>query len=376
MFHALAEILPVGRAVVAIPQGSSREHRPGVEVIDAGHPAPTYGSVAAGLRALAVARGRAGTEGLFVLLSGGASAMLAVPAPGITLEDKVHTSRALMAAGAPIDELNCVRKHLSSIKGGQLAVAARRSLTLALSDVHAPVEDDPSVIGSGPTVPDRSTFAQAREIVARRGVRVSDAVRTRLEQGVRGEVEETPKPGDSRIGESVFRVIGNRHTAAAGCRTAAEERGYRVIVVAAATAGEAREAARAFVESAAVAPGGPPLCVIASGETTVTVRGDGLGGRNQEFALAAAAAVSALSAGSARPIVLGSAGTDGIDGPTDAAGAIVDATTLERARCHGLEVDAFLARNDAYRFFEPIGDLIRWGPTGTNVGDLHVLLAG
>ncbi len=373
MYEAAAAVATrtrVDRAVVAAPGAGST--RPGaVESFDAGHPSPNEASVAAGERALSLAAESAPHGGLLVLLSGGASAMLVAPAPGLTLEDKLQTSRALMAAGAPIHELNCVRKHLSRIKGGRLAAIAPTT-TLALSDVHGPVADDPTVIASGPTVPDPSTFRDAIEILRGRRVIVPPRVEAYLQRGLRGEVAETLKPGDSRIAASEYHVIGNRQTASDGCRREAEHRGYRVVSIPQATSGEAREAAERFVAEARRAAQGAvrPLCVVASGETTVTVRGDGVGGRNQEFALAVAALIGDLG----DAVVFGSAGTDGIDGPTVAAGAIVDSTTLARARAAGVDWQAHLARNDSSAFFTALGDAILWGPTGTNVGDLHVLL--
>jgi hydroxypyruvate reductase len=380
MFSAVAELVPIGPAIVATSLTRAEQAsvvtqaagEAGSRFFDAGHPAPNEASVAAGESALALAERSAG-GGLLVLLSGGASAMLVAPVPGVSLGEKTDTSRRLMGAGAPIHELNCVRKHLSRIKGGRLAAAARRTLTLALSDVHGPVADDPSVIGSGPTVPDETTFQDALAVIAARKVDVPATVKTYLERGVRGEASESIKPRDPRIAESSYRVIGNRQTAVAGAARAARERGYHPVVIDPATTGEARDAGRGFVQEArrlgSQAP--RPLCVIGSGETTVTVRGSGLGGRNQEFALAAASLLVHLG-----PAALGSAGTDGIDGPTDAAGAVVDPTTLDRARRLELDPAAALEANDAYRFFALLGDLILWGPTGTNVGDLHVLLMG
>ena len=372
MFAAASTMLHVAEGVIATRFDQLGAVPAGVEVFDAGHPSPNEASVVAAARALAAARAMRPDGVLLVLLSGGASAMLAAPADGITLEDKIDVSRALMAAGAPIHELNCVRKHLSRVKGGRLAAAARRSITLALSDVHGPVPDDPSVIGSGPTVPDETTFADALAIVRARRIRCSPGVLAHLERGVRGDADESVKPGDPRLARATYAVIGNRETAVAGARRVSEELGYRTVVIGPATTGEAREAAASFVAEARSRAAGAtrPICVIASGETTVTVRGDGMGGRNQEFALAAAAAL----AGSDEPMVLGSAGTDGIDGPTPAAGALVDSATLSRATRLGLDPAAYLARNDAYHFFEPLADLIQWGPTGTNVGDIHVLL--
>lgn len=310
-------------------------------------------------------------EWLVVLLSGGASAMLAVPAPGVTLDEKIEAGRALMRAGVAIAALNCVRKHLSAIKGGLLGAAAPRSLTLAISDVHGPVADDLSVIGSGPTCPDPTTFHDALQ-VAREISGVPAAVVSRLERGALGELPETVKPGDPRLAGARHVVIGNRRTALEGAERAARALGYEVAIVPEATSGEAREAAHAFLTAARglASSGGRPLCVLAAGETTVRVTGRGKGGRNQEFALAATPLVG--SAG--RAAVLASAGTDGTDGPTEAAGARVDSSTLDRARRAGVDWAASLADNDAYHFFEPLGDLIEWGPTGTNVGDLHVML--
>ena len=350
-------------------------NRRGVRTFAAGHPTPNAESAAAGRAALELAHESRDRGGLLVLLSGGTSAMLVAPAHGLTLEEKVATTTRLMHAGAAIHELNCVRKHLSRVKGGQLAAAAGRTITLALSDVHAPVADDPSVIGSGPTVADDTTFAEALEIVRRYGITVPDAVRGLLERGAIGEADETIKSGDPRLGESTYTLVGNRVMAVDGAARAAESAGYQVVVLRDPTTGEARETARGFLHAAAEAIRGTtrPMCVIGSGETTVTVRGTGQGGRNQEYGLAGAAALPLVEAGD-RTTVLASAGTDGIDGPTDAAGVVVDAGTLSRGAAAGLDWRAALDNNDAYRFAAATGDLIIWGPTGTNVGDLHVLL--
>ena len=342
-----------------------------------GHPFPDDGSVEAGRAALALAQ-RAGDRMLLVLLSGGASAMLCAPARGITLGDKATAARLLMGAGAGIHDLNCVRKHLSDIKGGRLAAAASSSLTLAISDVHHPVEDDPSTIGSGPTAADPTTFAQALDIAVKVD-RMPRAVIDRLRAGAAGEVEETIKPGDPRLADARVAIVGNRRTALAAAASAAEALGYAVTIVSEPTHGEAAVAARTFLALAdrQLRDASRPVCVLAAGETTVTVLGRGRGGRNQQFALAAA------DAGGARerplhwrhPTVLVSGGTDGIDGPTPAAGAIVDSTTCDRAVAAGLSRERALADNDAYPFFEQLGDLIVTGPTGTNVGDLQVLVS-
>jgi glycerate 2-kinase len=340
---------------------------------DAGHPLPDGGSVAGARRALEVAH--AATEGdlLLVLISGGGSSLMALPAPEIALDAKQRTARFLMERGADIYELNTVRKHLSAIKGGQLALAARGSvLTLAVSDV---VGDDVSVIASGPTVGDDSTFAEALEVLDRRGGRAvyPDAVVDRLVRGAAGDVPETPSRGDPRLARAVARVIGPQRGAIDGARRAAEALGYHVHVVAEPVTGEARESARQHIArtAQAIASMPRPVCVIASGETTVTVRGTGKGGRNQEFALA-----MAQSLGTFGPqVTAASVGTDGIDGPTDAAGAIVDPTTFARAAAAGLAApEDYLTDNNTYEFFDRIGDLVRTGPTNTNVGDLQVIL--
>ena len=342
------------------------------EAIAGGHPIPTAGSERGGRRALEIAESLATGEDLLVLLSGGASALMAVPAEGLSLDDKRAATAQLLRAGADIHALNTVRKHLSAIKGGWLAErAAGRVRTLAISDV---VGDDVSVIASGPTVPDASTFADARALIDRYGGASAfpAAVVAHLDRGVRGEIPDTPKPPVPAPARSTIRVIGNRRNAMLGAGGRAGSLGYHVHVVEDAVVGEARTAAVAHVRAAlALASTLPrPLCVVSSGETTVQVTGRGQGGRNQEFALAA----SQAGAGQPDAFVLASAGTDGVDGPTDAAGAMVDSTTIDRARAAGLDPAAYLSDNNAYAFFDALGDLIHTGPTGTNVGDLQVLL--
>ena len=370
---ALAGRLP-GPTLVAGPAVSAAASGLSGWVLDPAHPLPDRVGVEAGREALAIAAAaRASGDPLLVLLSGGASAMLCAPAEGLTLDDKSSTVGALMHAGVGIDALNCVRRHLSAIKGGRLAAAAGRSVTLAISDVHYPVADDPSVIGSGPTVPDRSTFAEALAI-AGDVASVPGAALQHLRRGAAGEIPETVKPGDPRLDRSRYELIGNRLNAISHAARCAASLGYAVEVIGEPTNGEARDAARDFLRRAAgvAASRRRPLCVVAAGETTVRVRGRGRGGRNQEFALAAAADRDRFA--SLGRAALASAGTDGIDGPTDAAGAIVDNTTLARARAAGLSWDAALDDNDSYLFFEALRDLIVTGPTGTNVGDVQILL--
>jgi glycerate 2-kinase len=340
---------------------------------DAGHPLPDGGSVAGARRALEVAGASGESDLLLVLISGGGSSLMALPASDIPIEAKQRTARILMEQGADIYELNTVRKHLSAIKGGQLALAARGSvLALAVSDV---VGDDLSVIASGPTVADDSTFAGALDVVDRRGGRAiyPKPVVDRLVRGAAGEVPETPSHGDPRLARAVARVIGPQRGAIEGARRAAEALGYHVHIVQEPVTGEARDGARQHVARAAqaIASMPRPVCVIASGETTVTVRGAGKGGRNQEFAFAMAQSLAALGP----HVTAASVGTDGIDGPTDAAGAVVDPTTFARAAAAGLAApEDYLNHNNTYEFFDRIGDLIRTGPTNTNVGDLQVIL--
>jgi glycerate 2-kinase len=344
--------------------------------IGAGHPEPNENSVTCGRRALTIASEahRAG-ELLVVLLSGGASALLAVPADGLTLDDKIRATRVLLESGLPIAAVNGVRKHLSAIKGGRLAACAGRSVTFAISDVHAPVEDDPAVIGSGPTVADGSTFSDAVRALTAAGVldAMPDAVREHLVRGAAGERDETIKDGDPRLARSEFFIAGTRDDAVEGVMSEARARGYQIARIDPPTLGEARDAARAFVAAARrrLALLSFPFCLVASGETTVRIeRTAGRGGRNQEFALAA---VSDL--GSFGDCALASVGTDGIDGPTDAAGAIVDSTTIARAKALGLDEAAALRRHDSYSFFRALGDLVMTGPTGTNVGDVQIFIA-
>jgi hydroxypyruvate reductase len=297
---------------------------------------------------------------------------MALPAPLISLDDKQQTAHRLMASGADIYELNTVRKHLSLIKGGQLAAASPAAMiTMAVSDV---VGDDLSVIASGPTVADDSTFSDALAVIQRRGGAGAypTAVVSRLQAGIEGLVPETPSSGDPRLARSKAQVIGMQRGAIDGARRAAESLGYHVLVIAEPVTGEARTVAPEFVArvAAGIANLPRPLCVIAAGETTVTVRGAGRGGRNQEFALAMVPTLELLGA----PVAAASIGTDGIDGPTDAAGATVDSTTAPRAAARGLDAQHYLDDNNTYAFFDRLGDLIRTGPTSTNVGDLQVML--
>jgi len=342
------------------------------EWIPSSHPLPDERSVAAGRRAIDFARRIDPGDTLVVLLSGGASALMAVPAGDLTLEDKRTAVNALLKAGADITALNTVRKHLSAVKGGRLAAAAAGStVCLAISDV---VGDDLSVIGSGPTVPDPSTFRDAWDYIDRLGVEslLTRAAADYLRAGREGRIQETPKAGDPRFERSVTRVVGGRFNAMHGAAQAARSLGYDVVLSEEAIVGDARTMGPVVLERARTLAAGRrrPLAVIASGETTVKVVGKGKGGRNQEIALSVAMALATEPT----DVAIGSVGTDGIDGPTDAAGAYADRTTIERAQQRSLDADAYLADNNAYAFFKSLDDLIITGPSTTNVGDLQIVL--
>ena len=344
-----------------------------IELNECGHPMPD-GRGVAGAERIAQIAAAAGRDDLVVcLISGGGSALLPLPAEGITLEEKQGTTRLLLSCGANIHEINAIRKHISRIKGGQLArLAAPATVeSLLLSDV---IGDDLDVIGSGPTAPDASTFAMAGGVLDKYGIRgqVPAAVRERIERGERGEIAETPKPGDPIFHRVRNTVVGGNRLALAAAARSARGLGYRTLVLSSEIEGETREIARMH---AAIAreivhgrqPVKPPACIITGGETTVTIHGEGLGGRNQEFVLAAALDIAGLER-----VVVFSAGTDGTDGPTDAAGAIADGATLAR----NPDARRFLAQNDSYRYFQALDDLVITGPTNTNVADVRLVLVG
>ena len=360
----------ISRGVVISTHGAAPA---GLSFLEAAHPVPDDRSQSAARAALALAADCPPDGRLLVLLSGGASSLMALPAAGLTLADKGTTVRTLLAAGVDITSLNCVRKHLSAIKGGRLAAACPgRVDAWVISDV---VGDDPSVIGSGPTVPDLSTYAEALAVLDRFGGRSAfhAAVVAHLEDGAHGRRAETPKkPSD--LPRASTRVIGSAEQARAGAAAHARSLGYDVVICPTPVVGEAREAARAHLAWVrdVVAGRSQPTCLISSGETTVTVRGRGRGGRNQEFVLAAALQMAAQS----WDWTVASIGTDGVDGPTDAAGACADGATYESARRRGLDARVSLGDNDAWTFFDRVGGLIRTGPTDTNVGDVQVVIVG
>jgi hydroxypyruvate reductase len=344
-----------------------------IELNPCGHPIPDEAGVAGSTRIAEIAA-RAGDGDLVLcLISGGGSALLPLPADPVTLAEKQATTQLLLACGANIHEFNCVRKHLSRIKGGQLArLAAPAAVeSLLLSDV---IGDDLDVIGSGPTAPDASTFADALAILGKYGLvaRVPASVRERIERGARGELPETPKAGDPLFRRVRNVLVGNNRLALDAAARRARELGFHTLVLASEIQGETREIARMHAAIAreivsASRPVKPPACIVTGGETTVTLRGDGLGGRNQEFVLAAALEIAGLP-----DVVVLSAGTDGSDGPTDAAGAIADGDTLGR----NPDARRYLDRNDSYRYFQSLGDLVITGPTDTNVMDVRIMLVG
>jgi len=343
-----------------------------------GHPLPDERGLAAAAEVESLARSLGRDDLLLVLLSGGASALLPAPAEGVTLVDKAATTALLLRAGATIQELNTVRKHLSRLKGGGLArvAAPARVVALVLSDV---VGDDLATIGSGPTVADPTTFAQALAVLERRGLvgDVPPAVRERLARGTRGDVSETPKPGDALFRRVTTRIVGSGRVSLIAAAREARRRGLRPFVLTTRLEGEAREAARVLVailreRVEAAAPASAPVCLLASGETTVTVRGRGEGGRNQELAVAAAQALVNFPV----PAVVASLATDGVDGVSDGAGGIVDDTTAARGERLGLAPPGvFLDSSDTRNYLGPLGDLILTGPTGTNVADIVILIA-
>lgn len=341
----------------------------GIEVVEAGHPVPDAAGLAATERALALARSAGPDDLVLVLLSGGGSANWVAPAAGLTLADKAAITRALLRSGAGIGEINALRKHLSRIKGGRLALAAApaRCLTLAISDVPG---DDPGVIASGPTVPDPTTLADARAIVAARGIALPPAAAALLAD----PASESPKPGDPAFARAEYRIVARPAEMIAAAARAAAAAGYEPVVLGADLEGEAREVAVAQgAEAVALRAAGRRAALISGGELTVTIRGEGRGGPNQEFALALAIALAGA------PGIAAVAGdTDGTDGGTgaadDPAGAVIGPTTLARAKAAGLDPQAALAANDSTTFFAKLGDLLVPGPTRTNVNDCRIIL--
>jgi glycerate 2-kinase len=335
-----------------------------IEVVEASHPVPDQRGAAAARRILALAAGAGPDDLVLCLISGGGSALMALPAEGLSLADKQSVNRALLASGATIGEMNTVRKHLSAIKGGRLAAAAHpaRVLSLLISDVPG---DDPAVIASGPTVADPTTFAAARAILARYGIDAPKSVKRHLEEAN----DETPKPGDARLARTTTRIIAAPRASLEAAAALARSAGVEPVILGDAIEGEARSVGGAMALDALKRSGRGPLVLLSGGETTVTVKGKGRGGRNTEFLAGLALALDGA------PGIFALAGdTDGIDGSEENAGAIVTPDTPARAAEKGLDVAALLDANDSYGLFAALGDLVVTGPTLTNVNDFRAIL--
>ena len=380
MAQALVEILGDRLAAgwINVKQGHliDAEPAPALTIHQASHPIPDEAGRLGAAQILRMAQEATERDLVFCLISGGGSALMPLPVPGITLADLQALTDALLRCGATINEINAVRKHCSQLKGGQLARAAHPATVIALmlSDV---VGNPLDVIASGPTVPDTSTFDDAQATLIRYDIAdtIPQRIASHLRAGVHGDIPETPKPGDPAFEHVQNEVIGSNAIAAQAALAEARAMGLHTLLLSTYVEGEAREVAKVFaaIGKALAVEGWPlprPACVIAGGETTVTLRGDGRGGRNQELALAAAIALEGWPG-----VTVVALATDGTDGPTDAAGAIADGETVARAREQGMSAADHLARNDAYPFFDRLGDLIRTGPTNTNVNDLTFILA-
>jgi glycerate 2-kinase len=351
-----------------------------LQVMEAGHPLPDANSLASAVQVISLAKDQIRPDDLIVcVFSGGASSLLVSPAPGITLQDKLSCTQLLLNSGADIYDLNAVRKHLSILKGGWLArmLAPAKVISLILSDV---VGDDVGTIASGPMTPDPSTFGDCLGILEKLQIldRVPRTVRERFELGAAGAIPETPKESDPAFNETETCIVASNAQACTASAMAAKKLGYRALILTSRLNGDTGNAAGFHMGIAEEIvfqkrPLRRPACIISGGETTVRVTGRGKGGRNQEFVLRCIRQLARLPA----PCVVASLGTDGTDGPTDAAGAIADNTTLSRSIRFGAQcLKESMANNDAYRFFEKLGDLIVTGPTRTNVMDLHIVLVG
>ena len=347
-----------------------------IRIKEAGHPVPDKSGSEGAQKIVQLVKSATEKDLVIFLISGGGSALLPSPVEELTMEDKQRTTQILLESGANIHEINAVRKHISQVKGGRLARLAYPAtlVSLVLSDV---IGDNLDSIASGPTVPDRSTFGDCVNILEKYRIkdRIPSAVVKHLEKGFRGEAEETPKAGDPAFKRTQNLIIGSNILAVKAARSNADQLGYNSLILSTFIEGETREVARVH---AAVAkeilkrdlPLRRPACIISGGETTVTIKGKGMGGRNQEFVLAAAIEVNGLE-----DVVILSGGTDGTDGLTDAAGAIADGLTVKRAESMGLDPGHYLRENDSYHFFQALGDLLITGPTFTNVMDLRLVMA-
>jgi len=348
-----------------------------MSLVEAGHPIPDQRGQTGARQIRELCEKAKETDLVLCLISGGGSALMTEPSPGLTLADKQLTSQILLACGASIHEMNTLRKHLSRVKGGRLALSAFPAPTIALilSDV---VGDNLDIIASGPTVPDPSTFSDCLKIIDRYQLKdkLPSAVSDHLTSGVADQVMETPKKNHPAFELADHFIIGNNRQALVAALAQAESLGYHALMLSSQLTGETRDAAAFHAAilkeiSQSGHPVKPPACLLSGGETTVTLQGDGKGGRNQEFVLATIPMLKDLA-----PLVCVSAGTDGTDGPTNAAGAIMDSMSLKRATAEGLDPSVYLANNDSYYFFKALKDLIITGPTRTNVMDIRIGLVG
>jgi hydroxypyruvate reductase len=376
MAKALEDLLGdrVADGVIVVKEGHGLPLKH-VRIHEAGHPVPDERGISGAEDILSLVNAAGERDLVLCVISGGGSALLVAPAEGVTLADKQEVTRLLLACGADIHEINTVRKHLSRAKGGGLARLAYPAtvVSLILSDV---VGDDLNVIASGPAVPDTSTFADTREVFRKYDIwhQLAGSVQTRIQQGLAGDITDTPKAGDDVFQRCYSELVGTNIQALIAASKEARRKGYQPLILSSMVEGEAREVVKMFTAFAkeirnSANPIPAPACILCGGETTVTIQGEGKGGRNQEFALASALVIDGME-----NIVVLSGGTDGTDGPTDAAGAIADGQTLARARAKNLDPQDFLKRNDAYHFFQPLEDLIITGPTRTNVSDVYMIL--
>ena len=363
-----------GAIVIKEGHGLPLKH---VRIHEASHPVPDERGIQGAEDILSLVNTAGENDLVLCVISGGGSALLVAPAEGVTLEDKQEVTRHLLSCGADIHEINMVRKHLSRAKGGGLARFAHPAtvVSLILSDV---IGDDLNVIASGPAVPDTTTFADAETVFRKYQIwdQIPRSVQKRIKKGVQGVIEDTPKADDAAFNRCFFELVGTNIQALMAAAQEAQQQGYHPLILSSVVEGEAQEVAKVLTAIAmevrrSANPISPPACILCGGETTVTLRGDGKGGRNQEFALASALLIDGMN-----DIVVLSAGTDGTDGPTDAAGAIVDGATISRARATGLDPFDYLKRNDSYHFFQALKDLLVTGPTRTNVMDVYMVLVG
>lgn len=378
MAHAVEAILGnrIKTGIINVKYGHVAELNT-IELIEAGHPVPDENGENGSRAILDLVQNAQENDLVICLMSGGGSALMPLAAQGLTLDDKQDVIKVLLACGASIHEINTIRKHTSSIKGGRLTRASYPAslIALILSDV---VGDDLDVIASGPTVPDSSTFGDCREIFKKYGImeKLPASVISHIEAGIADDIFETPKTGDSIFDRTHNLIIGSNTEAIMAAKQKAESLGYNTLILSSMIEGETRHVAHVHGAIAREIkktghPVSSPACILSGGETTVTITGNGIGGRNQEFSLAAAMDIAAVE-----DIVILSGGTDGNDGPTDAAGAIADTDTCQRAVSKGLNPQEFLKNNDSYHFFQALGDLFITGPTNTNVMDLRIILVG